>query len=52
MKALINNRHLCIIFFLAIIALGVTVQPVLADDDIQPGDPAPAEISEESPVDH
>jgi len=50
MKALINNRHLCIIFFLAIIALGVTVQPVLADDDIQPGDPAPAEISEESPV--
>jgi hypothetical protein len=50
MKALINNRHLCIIFFLAIIALGMTVHPVLADDDIPPADPMPVEISEQNPA--
>jgi parallel beta-helix repeat protein len=50
MKTLINNCHLSIILILAIIALGITAQPVLADDDIQPTDPSPVEISEESPA--
>ena len=50
MKTFIKNCSLPIILFLAIIALGITAQPVLADDDTQSADPAPVEISEQPPT--
>lgn len=46
MTAFSKNRYIFIILILVIIGLGMIAQPVLADDDIQPAEPAPAEMGE------
>lgn len=51
MTSLHRNPGILIILLLVIVGLGVIAQPALADDDIQPPEPAPAEMGENTAQD-